>query len=149
MQGSHEKGFTLVELMIVLALFGLMSAIVVVAMPDPRGRLRTDAERLAARILTVRDEAMIEGRDMRVLLDPLGYSFEARSGGAWAPLDQRALGRTEWAQGTRLAIGRDARGSVTFDSTGLASEAMAVRLFRSGEAVTVRIGQNGAVRVGE
>lgn len=145
---SGDRGFTLVELMIVLALFGLMSAIVVLAVPDPRGRLRTDAERLAARVLAARDRAVIGGRDMRLMIDPLGYGFEERHRESWEASREKPFRRTEWGTGTRIVIGRDVRGSVAFDSTGMPSEAMTIELRRDGEAVPVHIGQNGAVRVG-
>ena len=48
--------------MVVLAIIGLVSGAVVLAMPDPRGRLRDDAERFAARARAAQDKAVIEAR---------------------------------------------------------------------------------------
>lgn len=145
---GNERGFTLVELMIVLALFGLMSAVVILAMPDPRGRIRHDAERFAARVLAVRDRAIIDGRDTRVMIDPLGYDFAERRGEKWQPINAKPFEGAQWEQGTRITVGRDGRGAIMFDNTGLASEAIAVELRREGAAIAVQISQNGAVRVG-
>lgn len=145
---GNERGFTLVELMIVLALFGLMSAMVVLAMPDPRGSIHRDAERFAARVLAARDRAIIDGRDTQLTIDPLGYGFAERRGGKWQSINGKPFERRDWEQGTRISLGRDVRGTVLFDNTGLASEAIAVTLRREGETIAVQIGQNGAVRVG-
>jgi hypothetical protein len=46
-----------------------------------------------------------------------------------------------------VAIGRDARRTLNFDSTGLPSEAAIVTLRREGERVSVEIGQDGTIHV--
>src|SRR5215218_1367072 len=45
---GRQGGFTLIELLVVLVIIGLVSAAVVIGMPDPRGALRGEALRLAA-----------------------------------------------------------------------------------------------------
>ena len=50
---SRNAGFTLIELMIVVTIIGLASAVVVLALPDPRGRLRDEAAQFAARAMLV------------------------------------------------------------------------------------------------
>src|SRR3546814_5608146 len=62
---APQSGFTLVELMVVVAIIGFVSAAVVLAMPDPRGRVIDDADRFAARVAAARDEAVITARPMR------------------------------------------------------------------------------------
>ncbi|MBB5687433.1 GspH/FimT family pseudopilin [Sphingobium boeckii] len=144
---SAENGFTLVELMIVLVIIGLMSAAVVVLMPDPRGKLVHEAERFAARAQIVRDGAVIDGREASVVVDPLGYGFEEKRQGAWHPIQQKALGRTRWSEGTGIAMGRETHKTVIFDTTGLVSEPVTLTLKRGGERVGIAIGLDGDIRV--
>ena len=144
---SAEHGFTLVELMIVLVIIGLMSAAVVVIMPDPRGKLVNDAERFAARAKVVRDGAVIDGREASVVVDPAGYGFEEKRQGTWRPIDQKSLRRTRWSEGTGIAIGRETHKTVVFDTTGLVSEPVTVMLRRDGERVGISIGLDGDIHV--
>lgn len=144
-----QQGFTLVELMIVLAIIGLASGVVMLTMPDPRGRLTDAAERFAARAQAARDSAVIDGREMSLTVDTAGYGFEERRQGAWRPAAQRSLQRTEWGEGIGASIDREARKAVIFDTTGLVSEPVTVTLRREGERVGVTIGQDGAIRVGQ
>jgi general secretion pathway protein H len=141
-EGS-EKGFTLVELMVVLTIVGLMSAAVVLAIPDPRGGLVAEAETFAARVRAAGELAIMDNRAVALRLSGAGYSFERRDKGEWRPLAQRPFGEARWVEGTGVAA---ADNRVVFDATGLA-EPLEVTLQRGGEQVGVSIGEGGDVRV--
>src|SRR4028118_67007 len=79
--GRAEHGFTLVELMVVLAILGIMSAAVVLAIPDPRGGLVSEAQTFAARVSAAQERAIMDNRAVALRLTPAGYSFERRGGG--------------------------------------------------------------------
>lgn len=143
-----EKGFTLVELMIVMAIIGLMTGVVMLTIPDPRGRLVDAGERFAARVVAARDAAVIDGREMSLSIDPLGYRFEQRSRGEWRPAAQRELAQGEWGDGVGVRMGHDSRKRIIIDTTGLVSEPVTVTLRRDGEELPIAIGQDGVVRVG-
>src|SRR6185503_13288799 len=69
----RTKGFTLVELMVVLVIIGLAAAAVVIAVPEPGGSLAGEAERFAARVKAARDTAILESRAMAVQIGRGGY----------------------------------------------------------------------------
>jgi len=72
---SAEHGFTLIELMIVITIIGLASAAVMLAMPDPRGRLMDEAERFAGRARAAHDSAIVEARPVSIWVSGGGYGF--------------------------------------------------------------------------
>lgn len=143
---AAERGFTLIELMIVITIIGLASAVAVLAMPDPRGRLVDDAERFAARARAAHDSAIVEARPVSVWIASAGYGFDTRSHGAWLPISEKPLRVSRWADGVTPTLSAD-RDRVVFDSTGLADRPLDVRLNRDGESATVRIGADGSVKV--
>ena len=145
---SAEHGFTLVELMVVIAVIGLLTGAAMLAIPDPRGRVIDEAERFAARTQAARDLAIIEGRGVAVRVTAAGYAFDARQGGEWRPIQERAFRSTPWSEGTSALVRTGATERIAFDSTGLASDTMAVTLVRSGEQARVTITIDGEVRVG-
>ena len=140
-----ERGFTLVELLVTLVIIGLAGAAVMLAMPDPRGELRDDSERLAARLAAARDAAIVGGRDMAVRFDAAGYDFETRRGGTWVPAEGRAFAAQRWPEGTTVET-QPATSRITFDATGLATPTE-VRLSREGAAARVTVEAAGAVRI--
>lgn len=146
---NRTAGFTLVELMIVIALVALASAAVVLALPDPRGRLRDDAERFAARVRAAHDLAVVEGRSVSVWVSDGGYGFDRREAGAWVPVSEKPLLVTRWGDQVRPQLSNPTgRDRVIFDSTGLGSTPMTVRLQRRQDAsTTVRIAIDGAVTI--
>lgn len=141
-----RPGFSLVELMVVVALIGLMASAVALTLPDPRGRLEDEAARLAARLTLARDESVLTGRATAVRLDEQGYGFLRRQGGVWTPLDEAPFRPMAWGEGVRPSL--DGRGPlvIAFDPTGLADPAQ-VRLARGDRAAAIRIEPSGEVRL--
>ena len=145
---ERQAGFTLVELMVVIAIVGVMAAGVVMAIPDPRGRLSDEAERFAARIVAGRDLAVVEGRPVAVRVTARGYAFDRRQSGAWVPLSGKAFRSQPWNDGTTALVGQGGTLRTGFDATGQPTAPAAITLIRSGEQVQVLIAADGGVRVG-
>lgn len=145
---SAEHGFTLFELMVVLTIIGFISAAVVIAIPDPRGRVVEDADRFAARVAAARDEAVVTSRPMGVWVSASGYGFQRREGNQWVPVEDKPFVSANWKTGTRALVGKDGRQQIGFDGTGLPTDPMTVTLAREAERVAVTVDMAGKVMVG-
>lgn len=143
---SGERGFTLVELMVVLAIMALAATAVVLTIPGEEQTVRSEADRLAGRLAAARDVAVIEGRSVAVDFAPSGYGFERRVEGAWQPLPGRAFQQRSWPGGVRFVAG-DGQGAarVLFDRVGTSSTPQAVVLTGGDARETVRISAMGEV----
>lgn len=148
LERSAEHGFTLVELMVVLAIIGFISAVVVIAIPDPRGRVIEDADRFAARVAAARDEAVVTARPMGVWVSASGYGFQRRDGAQWVAMQDKPFLTVNWKPGTRALVGKDGARQIGFDGTGLPTDPMTVTLAREGERVSVTVDMAGKVMVG-
>lgn len=135
------KGFTLVELLVVLVIIGLAATAVVIAMPAPGGSLAGEADRFAARAKAARDTAILESRAMAVRIGRGGYEVAGRRGGAW-----RVEAHYDWSEGTvPEAAAADAAG-IRFDSTGFAAPAR-VLLRRGDDRAVIDVSGDGGVHV--
>jgi len=144
---KSEAGFTLIELMVVITIIGIASAAVVLAIPDPRGSVRAEGERFAARAYAARDGAIVEARDTSLYVTAQGYGFERRVAGRWQPAGDSRSSQVAWQPGTNVALGVEGKLRASFDSTGAASAPVRVQLARDGAVVTVAIAGDGDIRV--
>lgn len=142
-----QRGFTLVELMVVVTIIGLASAVALLAMPDPRGRVLDEGLRFAARVRAARDVAIVEGRPVSIWVTSGGYGFDRRIAGTWRPVADKPLRVERWAEGTRARTDDPAgRARATFDPTGAADRGLDVYLSRDDARALVRLGTDGGVR---
>jgi general secretion pathway protein H len=138
----RRNGFTLIELLVVLTIIGLMSAAVVLAIPDPRGSLASEAARFAARSKAAQTQAILDSRAMAVRVTESGYVFERRDAAGWQAVAAPPFAQQGWTEGTSAVTAS----RILFDSTGLAEPA-AVELQRGDERVTINFGHDGTIRV--
>lgn len=143
---SGDAGFTLVELLVVLTIIGLAAAAVVVAMPDPRGSLRQEGERFAARVRAAQEQAIVAASPVALTVSPGGYAFEARRHGRWRAITDRPLERREWGAGTQAVVGDNGTLRAIFDPTG-AADPVAITLLRGDARVNVSVAADGAIDV--
>lgn len=145
---SRDPGFTLVELMVVLFIMGLVSAVVVLSLPSDDGaKLAREAEAFAARLKRAQEEAVLTNRPVDVTVTPEGYGFRAQRRGAWTPLDDGPFRPRAWSAGVAVSMKSDAgRSGVRFDPTGTAEPA-AIVLTRDGRTAEVAVGGEGQVSV--
>jgi len=141
---ASRAGFTLVELLMTVAIIGLAAGAVVLSVPDPRPSVAQEAERLAARLTRAREEAVLSNRPVAVETMPGGYAFSSFDGANWSPLDDGPFGTERWGDGVSVSPADPVR--VVFDPTGVAEPAT-LTLSRDGRARTVMINGAGEVTV--
>jgi general secretion pathway protein H len=141
-----ERGFTLVELMVVIAIIGLAAGVAVLSFPDARGSLRGDAERFAARVRVAQSAAVIESHDVALTVRADGYSFAQYRRGRWLPMAEKSFAPQRWVGGAQAVVGEAGSARIVFDTTGLAPP-LDVLLVRDAERVRVRLEGDGSVHV--
>jgi general secretion pathway protein H len=145
-----QAGFTLVELMVVLAVLALAATVVIMTMPGSNARVSDETDRLAVRIAALRDLAIVEGRPMALVISPSGYGFERRAAAGWEVLPGRGFARRDWPRGVRLT---QPAGSgpvrITFDPVGMTSARTALALGDGDVTTRLTVAVTGEVTRGE
>ncbi|WP_165967323.1 GspH/FimT family pseudopilin [Luteimonas aestuarii] len=144
---TAPPGFTLVELMVVLAILGVAGAAVALSLPPGDASLHRQADAFALHLQRAREEAILAARPVRVRADADGYAFEARTGRAWQPLAAPAFASRRWQGETRpLLAPREPHVTFAFEPTGSA-EARTLVLALGDHRAAVVVEVAGKVRV--
>jgi general secretion pathway protein H len=145
---TRERGFTLVELMVVLSIIAVATTAVLFALPDPGRGLRDSAERFAAQAATVRDAAVMGASPMAIRFDAHGYHFEHYADGGWLATNAKPFRPVEWPDNVVARIAPEGTARIRFDSTGL-TDPTTLLLTASGARAKVMIDAGGEVRLGQ
>lgn len=144
---TASPGFTLIELMVVLAILGVAGAAVALSLPPGDAGLHRQADAFAMHLQRAREEAILAARPVRVRADADGYAFEARTGRAWQPLAVPAFASRRWQGETRpLLAPREPHVTFAFEPTGSA-EARTLVLALGDHRAAVVVEAAGKVRV--
>ena len=93
---KRARGFTLIELLVVLLVMGLAAGLIgVIAQPDERTRLKSEAERLAGLLDLAATESRLTGQSFAWTADGAGYRFWRRGDDAgWADAGEALRARS-------------------------------------------------------
>ncbi|MFA7647308.1 MAG: GspH/FimT family pseudopilin [Phenylobacterium sp.] len=145
--GTDQAGFTLVEMLVAVAILGLLSGVIVMNLPDANGRLGDEADAFAARLQRAQEEAILVNRPVEVVVDASGYRFRSQRRGEWTALTERPFTPAYWGEGVGVQVrSADGRSGVRFDTTGAATPTE-VRLRRRERRVTIAVDGQGQVKI--
>lgn len=140
-------GFTLLEVMLVMAIAGLATTAVLLTLPDGDAALHRQADTLGAHLRRAQEQAILGGRAMRVAVEPAGYRFTRRDHGRWLPYEEGPFHARSWSDGVTPLIPRgDVQVGFSFDPTGMA-EPQALQLHNGRQQVTVSVARSGKVAI--
>ncbi len=108
MHSDNKRGFTLIEILVVLVIMGLLASTVVLRMPGGEAPLTEQAHRFAARATMAAQESVVTGMPMGLSVSGEGYAFYRFRGGEWVELKgDRYFGPETWSGGGVVSVQRD------------------------------------------
>lgn len=94
---NKTKGFTLVEVMVTIAIIALMAVAVTFVVPDQQDdQLDDAAEDLYQRIRYAQEYALLRHAILGLRINEQGYTFVQWQDQQWQPLDFRGLRAQDW-----------------------------------------------------
>lgn len=98
-----NRGFTLVEILVVLFILGVTSSVVVLNMPTPKSALEKQATLLTGQLNALAQDGLISGSVTAAGFSKDGYALYVFENSEWS---ERAAG--EWHESYRLTLSRAA-----------------------------------------
>lgn len=145
----RHNGFTLVEMMVVIAVMALLAGSVLLVAGAPGSSAADAASRFASRVAAARDQAIVTSRPTSAWVTQSGYGFEEYRSGKWEVAGSPTLRQRNWDSGTQvtLAAGAEARMQIRFDSLGLPESPLTLTLARDGQSARVTVSASGDIEV--
>ncbi|MCU7940978.1 MAG: prepilin-type N-terminal cleavage/methylation domain-containing protein [gamma proteobacterium symbiont of Bathyaustriella thionipta] len=84
-----NQGFSLIEIMIVVLIIGISASMAVLYIDNSDDRLKSEAKRLLGMTQLVRDDAIITGRSLAMIVERTNYYFSFLENGKWLPLSAK------------------------------------------------------------
>ncbi|MBF0424395.1 MAG: type II secretion system minor pseudopilin GspH [Magnetococcales bacterium] len=103
----RARGFTLLELMVVLAIIAVMTSLVLMVRGAPNANKRVEEEGKKLRVLisALSDEAVLTGRDMGMQFFLGGYAFLAlEDDGKWRYMSESPFGKRHFPARFRVRV---------------------------------------------
>jgi general secretion pathway protein H len=98
-------GFSLVEMLVVVAVVGLLASVVVLTLPTMGGAAHEDARRFAARAQVAAQESIISGKPIGLSVDNKAYRFYRFRNGQWQVTDASgSLAEAKWDDDVLLSV---------------------------------------------
>ncbi|MEO0412712.1 MAG: GspH/FimT family pseudopilin [Pseudomonadota bacterium] len=116
-----QAGFTITEILIVMALIGLAARAVVLVLPNDDRALRQEVETFAARLKAAQDVAVFSNRSIFGIVTGFGYRFEERRGDAWQVTATNTLKATDWSDDTQVLLASGGRARIELGNLGAVS----------------------------
>ena len=90
-QLSKQNGFTLIELLVVIVLLGIVTSLAVLSMDNSGSerQMEEEAKRLHALIKLVREESIIQAKEIAMEINKQEYSFLEYKDKKWIPLNNK------------------------------------------------------------
>ncbi|MFN4286985.1 MAG: GspH/FimT family pseudopilin [Brevundimonas sp.] len=139
-----RAGFSLIELMVVIAIMGVLATAAILTFPAGNGAPRRDAERLASVLGHASEEAVLSGHTIEARLDDEGYRFRTLAGAQRRDIERGPLAQARWSPEVQFAADRPL--SLRFSAGGDATPADIV-LRAGADSLTVRLGDDGRAEV--
>lgn len=108
MKTRHRQyGLTLIELLVVMVLIGIIVSFSVLSLDfaGPEEHLKDESQRLQRLMALAKEEAILQGRQLAVLIEKDGYRFQILQGKQWLDInDDRILKPHELTGGIELKL---------------------------------------------
>ncbi len=93
---THNQGFSLIEIMIVVLIIGISASMAVLYIDTADERLKSEAKRLLAITQLLRDDAIITGHSLALLVGTDHYSFSRLTmDDKWQPFNNKPFKKIE------------------------------------------------------
>lgn len=110
MSAKKTRGFTLLEILVVLVIIAVMAGLLVFSTHDsPERRLQREAHALAALLNIATDEAVMQSREMGLVINDRGYHFVVfdTESKKWLPLQKKPLANHLFPEAYRVQFQLD------------------------------------------